>query len=298
MKNNIIKILKDDKISNEERYTQLLQAMTSHLNIGQIRNFQSGFSTHKLEVLTYESRKKMEISDLDLHNYKADEKNDQNEEPVGSSAPEGGQSETEVSEQDSAFIKDLKANADAQEGLKIRDEYPFLKDPNCPVEILGLVGAKITAWEQLAQNREILDFMTVLPNQSEEITAEQQKIMDTYNAYSDVEKEDFIYMIAKNAVAEFQLNADIKDELDFYKEQGKVLGKHPALNDLKIAQEIAELDEAGLVKMKTAASKNASKAKLEIESKGTNEAREKRVNDWSLRLKLAEQRLAAEFPKK
>lgn len=112
------------------------------------------------------------------------------------------------------------------------------------------------------------------------------------------EANEKIYELAKAAVENFTLESDIKKELDFYKEQGKVLGKHPKLNTLRIEQEINEQSEAELVEMKTKAQKNASKARLEIEKDGTNESREKRLSDWTIREDRATKRLEKEFKKK
>lgn len=304
MKNKVISILVDKALGNEKKYSELLQLMNSKFNIMQVRNFQSGYTEHKLNVLLYEAQKAFEISDLDIHNFKPeensnDEKNNEEQKSINPGAGEGSQNpdETQIPEQSNPFFKALETNTDAQEGLKFRDEYPFLKNPDCPSEIHALVGEKITAWEQFALNREALDLFTILPDQPEDITEFQKKLIEKFEAYTPEEKEDALYMYAKSAVENFQLNADIKAELDFYKEKGKVLGKHPSLNNLAIKQEISELDEAGLVEMKTKASKNASKARTEIENKGTNEAREKRVNDWELRQKLSEERLEKEFKK-
>lgn len=296
MKNKIIAVIKDQDISSEERYNQLLQLMTSKMNMGQIRNFQSGYSEHKLERLIYEAKKIIPISDLDIHNYTGEEIQQEPTTEFGKDSANDEAPKADVLPQETPFFKELQANADAQEGLKLRDEYPFLKDPNCPPVFLQLVGEKITAWEQFAENRSFLDILGVQTD--EDVPAEVLDLKVAFDALSPEEQSAKLLEFAGKAVANFQLNADIKAELDFYKEQGQVLGNHPALNDMKIEQEISELDEAGLVDMKTKASKNLSKAKKEIEDKGTNEAREKRVHDWGLRQKLTDERLEKEFPKK
>lgn len=298
MKSKIIAILKSGA-SKEDQYRELLAQTSAKLNLHQLRNFQTSYTPDKLEKLIYEAKKAFEISDLDIYNYIHEEINE-NPEPAGSGIGEGSQdpTETEVLESDPEFIKALKANTEAQEGLKIRDEYPFLNDANCPNEFKILVADKITAWKEFAKNREALDMFTILPDQHEEITEIQQEQIEKFNALSEDEKDEAYYLYAKSAVENFHLNSDIKAELDFYKETGKVLGDHPLLSDLKIKQEIYELDEAGLVGLKIKAQKNESKAKTEIAKQGSNEAREKRVKDWGLRLKLINERLEAEFAKK
>lgn len=283
MKNKIIALLKSEDIGKEAKYNELLQASSSKMNVMQIRNFQSGFTTHKLDVLSYEVKKLFEITDLDIYNFR----NEENNIAQKSSIPgvgEGSQNgtKTEVQEPKSQFIQELEADDEVKAGLKIRDEYPFLKDPNCPTELLAIVGKKITAWEQFAEKHNGLSIVLENPEKPFE---------------SEEEKNIAIYALAKEAVENFQLNADIKAELDFYKETGKILGKLPELGNLAIKQEIEELDEAGLIEMKTKAQKNESKAVNEIKKQGTNPAREKRVLDWGLRLKLTNERLETEFKK-
>lgn len=299
MKNKIISVLKNQEINNELRYAQLLELMRSTLSVGQLRNFQSGYSEYKLERLIYETKKLVPITDLEIHNYVAEEvfeASNDNLEVNDAAVPKGDNETGQDIFEDTPFIKELKANEDAKEGLKLREEYPFLSNPNCPPAFHILVGEKITAWEEFAKNRSFLDILGVMT--PEDVPAEVLELKIAYDLLSDVERASQLRNFAKQAVDNFQLNSDIKAELDFYKEQGKVLGNHPALNDLKIEQEISELDEAGLVEMKTKASKNVSKAKKEVEAKGTNEAREKRIHDWGLRQKLTEARLENEFPKK
>ncbi len=282
MKNKVIALLKSGA-RKEELYNNLLQNISVKLNIFQLRSFQTGFSESKLEKLIYEVKKTFGISDLDIHNFK-DEEIDQKQELAAAGSGEGSADglSPEVQEQKRKFIQELEADEEVKEGFKIRDEYPFLKDPDCPAELLAIVGKKITAWEQWAEKHNGLSVVLENPEKSFE---------------SEEEKNAAVYALAKSAVENFQLNADIKAELDFYKETGKVLGKLPELSNLAIQQEIAELDEAGLVEMKIKSQKNKSKAEKEIEKSGTNEAREKRVKDWGFRLELTLKRLNSEFKK-
>ena len=99
-------------------------------------------------------------------------------------------------------------------------------------------------------------------------------------------------ILCKEAIDKFQLNADIKKELDFYKEKGKVLGIVPQTKFLKIDQELEEMSEADLVKHRLDAQKNKNKVK---NPKNDNE--KARFENWSYREKKASELLETKFKK-
>ena len=285
MKNKIIGILKDTQLSKIEIYNQLLNYLSQKRGLFAIRNYQNCYTEAKFESIKHEIKKDYEISDMDIYNYA-----ETPEVPENSDVPELSAEEIEAAKQAHAlevanrtnvnpaladFHKQLAENEDAKTGLKLHEEYPFLAEESTPMEIKALVQDKFNAWRNFATNH------AALVEGLEENQAQEE-----------------IYNLANSALENFQLNADIKKELDFYKEQNKVLGNHPALNNLRIAQEINDLKEAELVEMKIAAQKNASKARVEIDNKGTNESREKRFQDWTLKADLSIKRLETEFKKK
>ena len=294
MKNKIIALLKDETISKIERYNALLNFLSQKRGLFSIRNLQTGYSEHKYESIIFEIKKEYEITDLEIHEFTgetidADAADDSSGDPADDKNSEDLTDEEKAEKQSihdaevakrqqspelQAFYKELESNDHARTGVKLHDEYPFLDDENTPDEIKALVTDKFAAYRNFAKNHGVL----VLGLEENEA---QQKI----------------YELAKAAVDQFTLESDIKKELDFYKEQGKVLGKHPKLNTLRIKQEINNLSEAELVEMKNASQKNASKARVEIEKKGTNEGREKRVHEWTLKNELATARLEKEFKK-
>ena len=51
--------------------------------------------------------------------------------------------ETELSEQETKFLEALKQNEDATESLKLRIEYPFLREESTPQELKALVTDKL-----------------------------------------------------------------------------------------------------------------------------------------------------------
>lgn len=150
--------------------------------------------------------------------------------------------------------------------VKLRDEYPFLDDENTPMELKALVTDKFSAYRKYAaQHAELL------------------------KAADENEAAENLYRLAKGTVASYQLNQDIKAELDFYRDSnGKVLGKVASLANLKITQEIGEMTEAELVKHRNNALKSVSKYEKAADKKELLKA-------WKFRLKETERRLKDDY---
>lgn len=83
---------------------------------------------------------------------------------------------------------------------KIRDRWPFLNDPNTPVELQALVTQRITRWH--------------------EYTGLYQKLRDC----EDVEQ---CADVAGKLLDAYLDNQAIGREMDYYQKFGKVLGRHP-----------------------------------------------------------------------
>ena len=135
---------------------------------------------------------------------------------------------------------------------------------------------KITAWYDFAEKHEKLAKM----------------VENSGNTISENGEPDPLAVLCKEAIDKFQLNADIKKELDFYKEKGKVLGLVPQTRFLKIDQELDEMSEAQLIEHRMAAQKNKNKVK---EPKTDKE--KARFENWSYREKKATELLDTKFKK-
>lgn len=288
MKNKVIELLKDETLSKIEVYNGLLQMLSLKRGLFAIRNFQSGYSDAKYDSIVYETKKEYEISDLEIYDFKPEVLEPGND---GDTTQTGGLTDEEKAAQEAAakleaerqnqdpnlakFHEELSKDEDAKTGLKLHEEYPFLDEESTPDEMKALVTDKFAAYRNFAKNHAAL-----------------------VEGLEENEANEKIYELAKAAVDNFTLEDDIKKELDFYKAQGKVLGKHPKLNSLRITQEINELSEADLVGMVNKAQKNASKARGDIKNQGKTENLVKRLHDWTMRENLAAERLEKEFKKK
>ena len=269
--------LKDSKLNKIDKYNQLVDFLAKKKNFLQLRMFNQGYSDARMDVLVSEVKKAYEIKDLDLHKFNAEDYEKQLQEkeqevPENTGTENSKEPETELSEQETKFFEALKANEDATAGLKLRDEYPFLREESTPQELKALVADKINAWYDFADAHKDL-----------------AAFVNTTEANG---KEASITEIAKKAIDKFQLNADIKKELDFYKEKGKVLGIVPQTKFLKIDQELDEMSEADLVKHRLDAQKNKNKVKT---PKNDNE--KARLENWTYREKKAAELLETKFKK-
>ena len=286
MKNKIIALLKDETLQKIEVYNQLLGYLSTKRGLFAIRNFQNGYSDFKYDSIIHEIKKDYEITDLEIFEFSGE--TEATDEVIDDSTLLSDEEKAEKqrlhdeevakrqqSPELQAFYQELEVSEDAKTGLKLHEEYPFLDDENTPDAMKALVTDKFAAYRNFAKNHAALVV-----------------------GLDENEANEKIYELAKAAVENFSLEADIKKELDFYKVQGKVLGKHPKLNTLRIEQEINELSEAELVEMKIKAQKNASKARGEIEKQGTSDNLEKRLSDWTIREDRATHRLEKEFKKK
>lgn len=281
MKNKVMHCLKDSNLGKIEKYNKLVDFLSQKKNSLQLRMFNLGYSDARMEVLVAETKKAYEIKDLDLHKFNVEDyekevrESDKTAKLEGDKTDEGTQAkepEIKLTEAETKFLEALKQNEDATAGLKLREEYPFLREESTPQELKALVTDKITAWYDFAEAHAEL----------------------AHNAYS-ASNQEFIAKVnelAEKAIKKFQLNADIKKELDFYKEKGKVLGIVPQLKFLKIDQELDEMSEADLVKHRLDAQKNKNKVK---NPKNDNE--KARFENWSYREMKAAELLETKFKK-
>ena len=116
----------------------------------------------------------------------------------------------------------------------IRVEFPFLNEKECPDEFKILVADKITAWN------------TYLENHADLLKIESGELVT-----DDKSKAE----IAASAIASFDENQKIYDELNAYQTTGKVLGLHPIFKRLQLTREVEEMTADELVKYKSSSAK-------------------------------------------
>lgn len=151
------------------------------------------------------------------------------------------------------LIEGATASPEALAGWKLRDQYPFLKEENCPEILIILVNKMLNAWEKWHTAHEEL-FNTASPEVIAELSA---MVVDNY-------LED----------------SAIKAELDYYLEHRSVLGNHPLFGRTKRLEELKALSIADLVKLSKNIPTNISRIKKNIKEKPDD----KKVSEWQISL--------------
>lgn len=241
MKDQVIHFLKnkpDDVIQQFNKAFELYRRSPFCSN-SIIRRCNLGFTERNLETLLYDLQKGFKITNVEVLN-------------------------TPILSKD-----DIKTDLNKlQEQTKISDDFPFLRNKDCPDELKILVNDKITAWKEFCKKHKEL----VEKYFKGEITLETK-----------VEESIKLQNLIKETVNNFELNKDIYEELDYYKENHKILGKHPILKEALLEQEIKELSIVDLVKRKDRNIYKIARAKREIKGlkdKKAIETRQHRINNW------------------
>lgn len=106
---------------------------------------------------------------------------------------------------------------------KIRSDWPFLADPECPPELKLLISDKITAYRNCMEEYE---------NLTKSISASEQ--LNT----------------VRSLVTNFIANHDIYKELKHYKDKGKIMGEHKIFEQYKRVRDLRNLNSMDLFKKK------------------------------------------------
>lgn len=160
--------------------------------------------------------------------------------------------------------------------IPIREEFPFLNDADCPNELKILVADKLTAW-----------------NRYKKYHAQLQKMEDG----TVVATNEEMAIVANEASKAFDENQKIYEELNVYKETGKILGVHPIFKKLALQREVDEMTPDQLIKFKNSSSKYFSVNKKDLAEAKTAkdttkiEAIKKRVKERGEKLVLVNKKL-------
>lgn len=208
MKNTVIDFLRNMPKSKSEKFNKACQlyrnspgknsAIERSLNA-------SGFSERNLESVIYELKKIHGIKDVDILRAATTVF----EKAADDLAEENTQSGIESNESESAPTKN--------EVKPLREDFPFLNEKECPDELKILVADKITAYKTYCEKH-----------------AEMQRIVSG----ELITVEGYEEKLAREIVEAFEENTLIYEELNHYKENGVVLGKHPIFKTLVLQREI------------------------------------------------------------
>jgi hypothetical protein len=103
-----------------------------------------------------------------------------------------------------------------------------------------------------------------------------------------------IFEIAKNTVKNFELNLEIYDELNFYKEHGKILGEHPIFADKMLKESVEGMSTVELTKRQKNLRTYVSRDEKAFNKMEEGEAKDKfgeKLQAWKDELDLVNARL-------
>ncbi len=163
------------------------------------------------------------------------------------------------------------APEDVKQGIKLREEYPFLAEEDCPDEFKILVADKFTALDKFVENRQELKALVATGATNEDL-----------------------FEIAKKTVGDYELNLDIKEELNYYKDHKEVLGKHPIFAERMLKEKVNGLSPVDLSKrqknLRSYVSRDE-KAFNKMEEGDAKLAFGQKIEDWKKELHLVDARL-------
>ena len=123
--------------------------------------------------------------------------------------------------------------------IRFRENYPFLKDPDCPDELKIMVADMFSAYD---------------------------RYRDAYTLLSPENPDAENLGAAKQVVENYLDNRAMWEELDYYKQNNTLLGKHPIFEELQLKKEITGIADIDLSKKLGNASANITKNKNKYEA--------------------------------
>lgn len=167
-------------------------------------------------------------------------------------------------ELEAARSKYAEAPEPVRKMIRFREKYPFLNSPDCPDVLKILVADMFTAYGNYKAAHARLQVLGDA---------------DTATAAANCEM----------VVTEYLKNREIWDELEYYRENGVILGKAAKFREMEAAEDLSKISDVDLMGQLRSAGVQESKAKKAVEeahAKGTpNEKAEAAFVKWSNRKK-------------
>lgn len=135
--------------------------------------------------------------------------------------------------------------------IRFREKYPFLNSPDCPDILKVLVADMFTAYGEYKDAHVRL-----------------QKLGDEDSATAAAECE--------KVVSEYLRNREIWDELEYYRENGAILGKAAKFREMEAVEDLSALSDVELISKLQSAGVQESKNKKKVaDAKANGEENEK-----------------------
>lgn len=190
-------------------------------------------------------------------------------------------SKTETKDGDSVTKETVfeLAPEEVKKDIKLRERYPFLNEEDTPKEFYTLVGINGRAYFHMIAAREELFEKVVTADGAEPETVPMTK--------------EEIFALAAKAVENFELNIEGEEELEYYKENKEVLGKHPIFEDYMLNKKVNDY-KATYLATRRGNLKNyigRESKKLEGMEAADKAASVSKIRSWEKELALVEERM-------
>lgn len=176
-----------------------------------------------------------------------------------------------IDQLDAARSKYAETPEPVKKMIRFREKYPFLNSPDCPDVLKVLVADMFTSYDNYKSAHARLQVLA-----DDEAAA----------AVADCEK----------VVTEYLKNREIWDELEYYRENGVILGKAAKFREMEAAEDYTQLSEIDLMKKLQSANVNESKHRKAVNTakeKGeTNDRAEAALARWSATKKAIQEEVA------
>lgn len=158
----------------------------------------------------------------------------------------------------------------------LRTEFPFLNDPKCPDKLFIVVGRRISSYKVYKELHERL----LKVESGEEKVSEEEKLE-----------------LVKNCDEAFNENKALWDELNYYKENSKILGKHPLFREDNIKKEVDKMTTEEMFKLKQSSPKYFHDQNKALEKWAKDpvklEAVNQKISDRKFKLSLVDAKIGA-----
>ncbi|MGJ8760378.1 MAG: hypothetical protein ACSHXA_07510 [Polaribacter sp.] len=295
MKNTVIQHFKNLPASKVSQFNEALQLFRKcpGKNLGQERFYnQAGYTKANLDNLNYDLKKLVNITDADIR--RAAVKKVADDALILSIDSDGGSTDGgKALKIDKTFTdEELKlaehswkavetkeevftaAPDEVKTQIKLRDEFPFLNDDNCPEEFYILVGKKFNYYDAWVKAHAGLL-----------VTIDDVNKDDSPIAMTDEE----VSAEALKAVENFEVNQSIWKELNYYKEEGKILGEHPIFIERKLKESVESLIVETATKRISNLDNYIRRDNKKAEKATTDADKEKylkKVEEWEIELQM------------
>lgn len=261
MRNQVLQFLRNLPSKKEDQFNQafLFLQKAPGVQFAQVRSYNVlGATPSNINNILYDLKKLYSITEVEIRSKKT-------------RLQEVVDKKIEVLKSEIQKIDEEILNLNREESNEknsLHDIFPFLKDKDCPNELLIVSGQVVASWKRYQD----------LKQQVDQITSGELEV---------TEEEDL--RITAECEAEFRNNQSLYKELEHYKENNTILGEHEVLKNYAIAQKVKKMSVAELVQEQKNAASYLTKQRKELEKENLTEERkeliENRIAERELLLK-------------